>query len=280
MSFEKTKAILELTRPFNCLITALSIAAAAILAGAGREEWVRIVSAAVVGAFVAAGANAVNDYFDVEIDRVNRPRRPIPRGAISREQARAAWFVFSMIALGLSLTFTPTAVGIVLFAVVALYVYSLSLKKTLLIGNIVVALMTALAFIYGAVVVDKLERAFMPALFAFLINLARELVKDVEDIQGDREMGATTLPIKYGTKSSVLLTTAVLAILIAATLAAYAMKFYSIVYLYVVLFVDLLLLYGIVSLWKDLSPASLRRVSLMLKLNMVLGLFAIFFGSL
>ncbi len=87
---------------------------------------------------------------------------------------------------------------IVIFAVVLLYYYSARLKRTIIAGNVVVGFMTGMAFIYGGTTVGHVERALIPAIFAFLINFARELVKDVEDIEGDKKEQAVTLPVKYG----------------------------------------------------------------------------------
>ena len=79
------------------------------------------------------------------------------------------------------------ALLIVVLSIALLYFYSARLKRTVLIGNLVIGLMTGMAFIYGGVVVGRMERAVVPAIFAFLVNLARELLKDVEDMEGDRK---------------------------------------------------------------------------------------------
>ena len=279
MNFEKLKALAELTRPVNCLIAFLSIAAASILAGGTGNLWIPILIGALVGAFVAGGANAINDYFDVEIDRINRPERPIPRNAVTKEEARLLWFVLSLLGLGLNVFLNRGALAIAFFAVISLYFYSMVLKKTVLMGNLVVALMTGMAFVYGAVVVDKPERSFMPALFAFLINLAREMIKDVEDMEGDARGHAATLAVKHGARAGIMAASMVLVVLIGTTLAAYTLGIYNTIYLYLVFLVDAVLMYVIVSMWKKPSPEHMRKMSFLLKLNMVIGLVAIFAGS-
>ncbi len=280
MTSNKIKGTLELTRPLNCLITMASIAAACFISGGTKENWPEILVASVVGALVAAGANAMNDYFDVEIDRVNRPDRPIPRGAVTRNEALTFSLILSSVGVLLNVWLNFTALGIALIAVVSLYFYNSRLKKTVLTGNLLVAAMTGLAFVYGAVVIGRPERSVVPALFAFLVNLARELVKDVEDVEGDSRNKAITLPVKYGPKTGIFLASVVMTTLIVTTLAAYMMQMYSLTYLYLVLAVEVLLIGGMILMWKDSSPRSMGRVSNLLKLSMAVGLAAIFFGSL
>ena len=280
MATKKLFAYLELSRPVNVAITACSIPVASILAGARWPEWVQVLLAAATGGLVAAGANAINDFFDVEIDRINRPDRPLPRGALGREDAKLFWLVTSLVAVGLNLFLNVRALGIVLFAVAVLYYYSAALKRTVLAGNLVVGLLTGMAFIYGAVAVGRFERSLMPATFAFLVNVGRELIKDVEDLEGDRKESAATLPVKYGVKPAQVLTTAILSSLIAVTILAYALHLYNQWYLYLVLAIDAALVYVIVSMWREWNPGNLHRLSLALKLSMVVGLVAIFVGSM
>lgn len=280
MTSDRFKGFIALTRPLNCLITMASIAAACFISGGAKENWPEILIASVVGALVAAGANAMNDYFDVEIDRINRPDRPIPRGAVTRNEARMFSPALSSVGVLLNVWLNLTALGIALIAVVSLYFYNSHLKKTVLVGNLVVAAMTGLAFVYGAVVIGRPERSVVPALFAFLVNLARELVKDVEDVEGDSRNQAITLPVKYGPKTGIFLASVVMTALIGTTLAAYMMQMYSLTYLYLVSVVDVLLIGGMILMWKDSSQRSMGRVSNLLKLNMAVGLAAVFFGSL
>ncbi|HEY6951960.1 MAG TPA: geranylgeranylglycerol-phosphate geranylgeranyltransferase, partial [Bacteroidota bacterium] len=231
MPSKKLKALFDLTRPVNVAITLVSIPAAAALAGARLGQWPAVVAASVTGGLVAAGANAINDYFDVAIDLTNKPSRPIPRGDVTTREAWMLWLVLSVIAVALNTVLNMYALGIVLSAVFILYWYSAVFKRTSVIGNLVVGLMTGMAFVYGAVVVDNPERAIMPAIFAFLVNVAREIIKDIEDVEGDRKEGAMTLPVKYGVKPALWLASAALGILVMATIAAYLLAIYTPVYL-------------------------------------------------
>lgn len=280
MNFKKLKSYVQLSRPLNVIITLMSIPVACWIAGGTRKEFLSIVLAAISGALVTAGANAINDFFDIEIDRINRPERPLPRGDLSQHDARLLWVITSVIAVGLNCFITLGALIIVIFAVVLLYFYSARLKGTILAGNLVVGLMTGMAFIYGGAVVSHIVRAVIPALFAFLVNLARELVKDIEDLEGDRAMHAKTLPVTYGVKPALMIATGSLIVLIGCTLVVAFFSVYKLVFLYIVLVADILMLETIVLMWRNTGPIRLKRVSSLLKLCMGIGLLSIIAGSL
>jgi geranylgeranylglycerol-phosphate geranylgeranyltransferase len=279
MNSENFNGYVRLSRPVNVLITLVSIPVACWIAGGTAGDWFLILLAALAGALVTAGANAINDAFDIEIDRINRPNRPLPRGILKQRDARRMWLVMSIPAIGINIFINLFALLIVLFAVVLLYYYSARLKKTILAGNFVVGLMTGMTFIYGGAVIGSIDRAIIPALFAFLVNLARELVKDVEDIEGDRMKDAVTLPVRYGVKLSLGLSTALLLLLIGTTIAAASSAVYHKPFLYIVLIADLLMIVSIVMMWQNYSPVNLRRVSTTLKVCMVIGLLSVIAGS-
>jgi len=238
MNSKKIAAYFQLSRPVNVLITFVSIPVACWIAGGTACSWFFILSAGLTGVLVAAGANAINDAFDIDIDRINRPDRPLPRGALTQRDAHRMWLILSIAALGINLFLNLAALLIVILSIALLYFYSARLKRTVLAGNLVIGLMTGMAFIYGGVVVGQMERAVLPAIFAFLVNLARELLKDIEDMEGDRREHAVTLPIKYGVVPALLLATVSLIVLIGTTIAAAIFTLYHSAFLYIVLIAD------------------------------------------
>jgi geranylgeranylglycerol-phosphate geranylgeranyltransferase len=280
MSSEKIKALIQLCRPVNVLITFVSIPAAIWLAVGTACDILTFFLAASSGALVAAGANAMNDAFDIEIDKINRPDRPLPRGALTRVDARNMWLLTSFAAICINLFFNLFALSIVLFAVLLLYYYSARLKRSILAGNITVGLMTGMAFMYGGAVVEHTDRTILPAIFAFLINVARELVKDVEDREGDKKEHAVTFAVRYGIRPSLTLATLLLLILISVTLIVAYSSFYNGYFTYIVLTADILLCTAGVMMWQDSSSVMMRRVSTILKFSMAVGLLAIITGSL
>lgn len=280
MNFKKTKEIIRLSRPANVCITLISIPVACWIAGGTNTDLFDIILASVSGAFVTAGANAINDAFDIDIDRINKPERPLPLGLLTVHNAQSMWFLVSCLSICLNIFINIPAFIIVLFSVVLLYYYSARLKRTIILGNITVAFMTGMAFIYGGVVVGHTDRAVIPAIFAFLINFAREIIKDVEDLEGDRKERAITLPVKYGIQHSLVLSTVILIVLVCFTFIVAEYSVYQIPFLYIVVLADILIGISGVMIWRDSSPAQMKFVSTNLKLSMIIGLAAIIVGSM
>ncbi|MCU0631750.1 MAG: geranylgeranylglycerol-phosphate geranylgeranyltransferase [Methanolinea sp.] len=151
--------------------------------------------------FLVTGAgNAINDYFDVEIDRINRPDRPIPSGAI-RARAVMLYAAFLFLAgIALSLFTNPYCMVIAIANSLLLIWYAATLKRTPGAGNVAISYLTASIFLFGGAYAgpERLVLVAPVALITFFAMLARELWKDAEDVEGDLAHGADTLPIRMG----------------------------------------------------------------------------------
>jgi len=230
-------------------------------------------------AIVAGGGNIINDYFDYEIDKINRPNRPLPLGLISRREALSLYFVLSVLSMLISFKISVEAFIIVSATNVLLYLYSAALKKIPLVGNLVVSTCTALAFIYGGIVAGNIYAAIIPAVFAFLVNLIREIIKDIEDIDGDKKNRLETYPIKYGIEKSKALLITLLIFLFTATSIPILFRLYKIEYFIVVMFfVNLPLIYFIREIASKQFLNNISKLSWLIKLTMIFGLIAIYLG--
>jgi len=232
------------------------------------------------GALVNAGGNIINDYFDIEIDKINRPDRPLPSGSMSLKTALSLYLYTTLFAFVIVYNINLFAFAIVIVTSVMMFLYSYKLKGIPLVGNIVVSFFTGLAFLFGSVIVGNIYCGIIPAVFAFLISLMRELVKDIEDIEGDKSVRISTYPIKYGIESSVKLISAIGVILMISTTIPFLLKIYNWYYfIFVSLVVNSLLVFTVHTLKNNTSQKSLRLVSNLLKLGMVFGVIAIFIGT-
>ncbi|MCX7984676.1 MAG: geranylgeranylglycerol-phosphate geranylgeranyltransferase [Bacteroidetes bacterium] len=280
MNFKLLRAYFQLVRPVNVLFTFVAVSIAGWLAGATWGDIRLIFIGGVCAASVVAGANALNDYFDIEIDRINKPQRPLPLGTLSLEQAKRLWFILSLTAMFTSILLPIASTIIVVFAIGTLYLYSKYWKKTVLIGNTIVALLTGLTFIFGGSMLGNYKGVWIPALFAFLSNFARELVKDIEDIKGDYEYGAITLPVRYGVLSSrILITFTILVILVLSYLVVNA-KVYSWFFALCVIAANLLFCIGCIRVWQYTDERTMNTVSVVIKVGMGIGMLGILGGSL
>jgi geranylgeranylglycerol-phosphate geranylgeranyltransferase len=276
---EKLTTTIKLIRPVNYVITFVSVIVAAIICQPYKTPGLNIFLAAFAASFALASGNIINDINDVEADKINKPFRPLPSEKIKINQVYGLYISSVFISIVLSFFLNQVALVIVLFSIILLFVYSKFLKQIPLIGNITVAFLTGLVFIFGGVVVENPMAAIVPAIFAFLINLIREMVKDIEDVEGDNEVGVITFPIKFGFQKSKIIILLIAATLILCTLYPFLTQLYKIEYFVVVMIiVNPMLVYCMKKLFEDTSQKSLKKISNLLKLSMVFGLIAIYLG--
>jgi geranylgeranylglycerol-phosphate geranylgeranyltransferase len=275
----KIIAYLKLTRPQNNLIAALSVLVGALVSGE-IEYWGAVAFACISAFFISGGGNCLNDFFDVEIDKINKPFRPLPKGEISRRSALWLSMSLFLVGLGVSLFIKPLSLVIATLAVIFLIFYNHTLKRKLFWGNFAVSFVSALAFIYGGITTKDFKLSLIPAVFAFLFHLGREVIKDLQDLKGDRSLNVSSLPIRFGIRFSLAFTSVIFSFLIFLTSLPYLFHIFSLPYLIMAIFgVDLVLFYVIWSMWKDSSTSNLGRLSTILKINMLLGLAAIYAGK-
>lgn len=231
------------------------------------------------GAFITIAANSINDYYDIEIDKINRPNRPLPGGLLT--PGNALFFSISCFSLGIFLSFfiNHTAIVISFIFSISLFFYSFIFKRTVLLGNFIVSLSTACAFIYGGLAVNRLGQSLFPALFAFLMHFGREIIKDMEDAEGDKINNAQTLPIQHGFRISKWFVTILFVVLICATLVPYLLNLYGFWYMVTVCIgVNLVLFFITWSMWTNSKKDNLGKLSALLKADMLIGLLAIYLG--
>ncbi|ELZ12509.1 prenyltransferase [Halovivax asiaticus JCM 14624] len=230
---ETGRGLWELLRPVNAIAAAVLTAIGAFVAG-GLVDAPLAVGAAAAATFFGTGAgNAINDYFDREIDAHNKPDRPIPRGAVSPRQA--LWYSLACFAAAvvLALTLPVLAIGIALFNLFALVSYTQVFKGLPGAGNVVVAYLGGSTFLFGAAAAGRIGPAVVLFALAALSTVSREIVKDVEDIAGDRAEGLNTLPIAIGERRALWIAVGVLAIAILASPIPYLTDTFGLAYLLV-----------------------------------------------
>jgi geranylgeranylglycerol-phosphate geranylgeranyltransferase len=272
----KIQSFIKLSRPVNVGISFLTIIVAAELAG-GITPLKNVVFAALSAALVTIGANVINDYFDIEIDRINEPTRQIVAGNVTKNQALLYFSSVYFIAWFLAFYINLWMLIIAFFTSVILFFYSFHLKRTVLWGNLTVSVSTGMAFFYGGLAVGHLKEMIFPAVFAFLFHFGREILKDIQDMKGDSQGGAKTFPLKYGVSASIRLIIIDFILLVILTAIPYISGIYSIRYFLVICL-------GIYPVWlfvllrskRDINSKNLGFLNNLLKADMIIGLLAIY----
>ncbi|MBN1503804.1 MAG: geranylgeranylglycerol-phosphate geranylgeranyltransferase [Candidatus Eisenbacteria bacterium] len=230
--------------------------------------------------FTAAFGYAINDYYDVAADRVTKPSRPIPSGALSRRTVLAIALLCAALAL-VTAVFLPLLPSLlVMVAVLLVWFYSLRVKRTGVAGNVLVAFLSASTLLFGGLCAGDARKAVFPTLLAFLANLPREILKDVQDLEGDVMMGGQTLARLSGRRAAVRVASVFMLVLVAASIAPYALREYNRAYLIIVLLIDVVVALMAFSLWYSASQRKVTVSVRLMKSAMYLGLVAILLGSL
>jgi 4-hydroxybenzoate polyprenyltransferase len=245
---------------------------------------------------LAAAGYIINDIYDVEIDKVNRPERVIVGNTISEKTANTLFIVFNVVGVVLGF-YLSNLVGkngfFALFIIISalLYVYASYLKQMLLVGNIVVSLLVALSLVIVGlfdllpVITPENQETQITffkiildyAVFAFVINFIREIVKDIEDIDGEYKAGFNTLPIAFGRNRAIKVVFA-LSVLLVLGVVYYIITFlYSklIVVAYFLVFIMAPLVYICIKSYTAETKAELRLISNLLKLVMLIGMLSL-----
>ena len=210
---------IRLVRPANALIAAAAVWLGWASLRLQPEAWLALWGSLSMLLLVAAG-NADNDVRDVETDRINRPRRPIPSGHITVGAARAAATALYLGAVLLAWIGSPFHGGLAMAMAMLLWLYNRFLKGKPLSGNLAVSLLCGLAvyFVELPLLIDfplEAHDSLPAALFAFLATFAREVVKDAEDVAGDRAAGHRTFAVTSGAGAARKLAFATVALILA-----------------------------------------------------------------
>ncbi|MGB9958402.1 geranylgeranylglycerol-phosphate geranylgeranyltransferase [Haloferax prahovense] len=269
----RARGFVELTRPGNAVAAGVLTFTGAFVAGAAASDALVVVAAMLATVFATGAGNAINDYFDRDIDRINRPDRPIPRGAVTAAEAK--WFSVALFggAVVSAFVLPVVAIAIAVVNLVALLAYTEFFKGLPGIGNVVVAALTGSTFLFGGAAIGEPLGAVVLCVLAALATLTREIVKDVEDIGGDREEGLRTLPIVVGEEASLWLGAVVLVVAVAASAVPFIWGGFGLAYLGVVVPADAVMLAAATRAFAD--PAAAQR---RLKYGMFLAAFAFIVG--
>ncbi len=256
----------------------------------------------VASVLIAAAGYIINDYFDIQIDNVNKPERLILGKLIKRRWAMLLHLVLSLAGLFLTAIVAMhlnnlLLLGLNFLSVMMLLLYSSTFKKQLLIGNIIISVLTA--WVVGVLFITEirlndtvymqLNQAALGSLykvtlvyagFAFIVSLIREVVKDMEDMEGDRRFGCETMPIKWGIPSTKVFVAVWIFVLVGllAAIAFYAMlnswswPFYALSFAMIIQFCFMLK-----NLYHAQLTADFANISKALKLLMLVGILSMSF---
>ncbi len=275
---KKAVALYKLARPFNGFSGALAV----FLGGyvARTDAWFQVILAGIVTFLVTGAGNTWNDYLDVEIDRINRPDRVLPSGQVSRQAALIFALTLNAVALIIAAFINPPAFAVALLASAILYIYSWKLKSTVLLGNLTVAVISAMSVVFGGIAAGNWRPTLPLAIIIFVAITGREILKTLADYEGDLRQRVKTISTAWGRRPARIF----FFVLAAATgwimLVPYLLDMYKPVYAYIVAFgVYPVILYAMVKVTRYSSGRQLERVSQIMKIDFLVWFVAVILGA-
>lgn len=269
-------AYLEILRPGNALMAVIAIFLVALISG---DFALNVFLAAVVVFMVTGAGNSINDYFDHKIDAINKPQRPIPSGRIPLKTAGLYSSTLFILSIILAFYISPTTGIIALLSSLLMIYYAYDLKRRCIVGNLSISFLTGLVFVFGGVVVGEVLLTSYLGFYAFLMTMAREIVKDMEDVKGDMEEGATTLPLTHGMRISAITAASFMILASLTSPLLYFMGIFTIYYLVILALAIIIFLNCAWSILMDQSEQNTRIISRKIKMGMAIVFLAFALGS-
>ncbi|MHA1717278.1 MAG: geranylgeranylglycerol-phosphate geranylgeranyltransferase [Promethearchaeota archaeon] len=295
---KRALSYIEIIRPVNCLFGSLSVligflnARGNVFSSFSSWKTLLLVTIGCIVYFLIAGAgNTINDYFDVEIDRINRPGRPIPRGDVSPKAALIYFLLLSVAGIILAMIlgqYTPNPILIpviaILFSIIG-YVYAWKGKAAGFPGNLMVGISFSSGIPFGALILVDVSAIPVKIWFFFstctLLLISRELVKGIEDTEGDRKFGIKTIANTLGPNvaKNLSIIFSILALFSFTMPVFYLVR--NLIFVILVILGDIPVVLSIALLVRDYSSKkSLKYSSLFLKGGAFIGLITFIFASL
>ncbi|NBC30740.1 MAG: prenyltransferase [Spirochaetes bacterium] len=172
---------------------------------------------------ISATALILNDYFDLETDRINAPHRPLPSGAVKRWEALVLSIVITVAGLAAGYALSLPAFGVALLLWLVGFLYNWRYKKSGLLGNLMVSVSVGMTFIYGAIAVGRpsVQLVWLFGAIAMLIDLGEEIAADALDVEGDRASGSRSIAVLHGPERAFQISAAIFGVVIVMSIVPF-----------------------------------------------------------
>ena len=242
---DRAQAVADLVKPELPLAAGICVMAGEVIGSESLPTLFVGLMGFLTGFFISGAAMISNDYFDLEVDRVNHPNRPLPSGRISVPELTILTFLFSAAGFITSGLLGSIALALSVFIWIIGILYNWKFKESGLFGNMMVALSIAWTFVFGGAIVGGLENGMIWVFgaLAFVFDLGEEIAGGAMDVLGDDKRSARTIALVHGKKYALRVSGFLFVLFVAISLFPFAMGWLSISYLAIFLPVDLVVLY-------------------------------------
>jgi geranylgeranylglycerol-phosphate geranylgeranyltransferase len=277
----KTRGIIQILRPELPFAAGICVILGEIVALGGLPPLEEAVLGFLCGFFISGSAIVLNDYFDLEVDRVNTPERPLPSGLISPREAILLTIVTASIGLAAAFLLSVPAFLLCLIFWLIGCLYNWKFKEAGLLGNLMVSANVGFTFLLGGIAVgqpwDGMVWCF--ALIAFLIDLGEEIAGDAMDIEGDKKRGSRSIGIMQGRKVALRISATLFGLVILISWIPVLWGWAGTSYLVLIAVTDILILVFTARLVRSETPVEGRKAMRGIYLGALFGVLAAILGQ-
>jgi len=281
MSARKLLAMILIFRPELPFSAGVCVVLGSILALGHFPPWRESALGFFSVFFISGSALALNDVFDLEVDRVNTPERPLPAGMLSSGEAIGLSAIAILLGLGASIALGFPAFLLCCISCAIGILYNWRYKEEGLTGNLMVAASVAMTFVYGGIVVGQPWNGVVWTfgLMAFLIDLGEEIAGDAMDVEGDKKRNSKSIPIIMGRTFALRLSGMLFSLVVAISFVPLVFAWLDAVYLIMIVIMDVSIAFFAVRLVKSKTPEEGKQSMRGLYLSALLGMLAFLVGQ-
>ena len=277
------RAFLSILRPINCAMIGFAVIVGAFVSKPATADAANLLLGFVTGFAICAYSMVINDYYDIEVDRVNQPDRPLPSGAVTMRAALGLALVMLAIGVLASVVLLSwAAVAVSLIYAFLSWLYNYRAKKYGLSGNLIVASSLAIPFIYGGVVaggsITSSLLLFMAGT-AFLSGVGREVVKAMADTVGDEKRGIRSFARVHGMRHAAVTGASFFLAAVASSLLPLLLLSVSLFYRFGVVVPDLIFIYLAYAILSRPTAGRALKVKKQALMGMLIGLIVFIGGA-
>jgi geranylgeranylglycerol-phosphate geranylgeranyltransferase len=206
--------------------------------------------------FISATSLILNDYFDLETDRINAPLRPLPSGLVTKREVVLLSIVVTLLGWTAAAFISPLALAVAVFTWGIGFLYNWRFKKAGLLGNLMVCIPVGLTLVFGGITVGRpFERmVWFFAALVLLIDLGEEIAADASDLEGDRQSGSRSLAVLYGRESAVRISAAIFLLVILISVIPFLLGWMQWLFFIPLALMNVVILFSVLKLLSSLTP--------------------------
>ena len=274
------QGLLTLIRPINSIMIGFAVLVGIIITNPSLVFSEFSFVGFLIGFFISSYSMVINDIYDIDIDKINRPDRPLPSGRVTLNEAKL--FSVFLLFIGISLSIISIIrydSSILIFFITIFFsfiswLYSYNLKKRGLIGNFIVAISMTIPFIFGGIIINGFTNVLLLSFstIAFLSGLGREIVKTICDVKGDKSKHVNTISITLGVSNAAKLGGFLILCAVLVSIIPFVLGSVDPIYFIFLILPNSLMLYSSLKIIFDHSESSAYRIKNLLLMGMLLGL--------